>query len=209
MEPGFSVRLSYFADRKYVDISTISAAFFRAVGMNSSDPLIETEAIRLFREIVCHGELRSGNDGEGASASFRYSMGGAAHQLFYFESSERISERTPEPQFQWWDHVQVSRGEAGFIRPLGNCMTYNLMVMGKVLILHEKSRVPRVVSTDLRFPLRPNDYARLKMELRDLRNDFVQLRTYVEGREHGIVNVKLLAETEALSRPPSEVRGPH
>lgn len=198
---AFPVKLSYFADRKYVDISTISAAFFRAIGLDPADSSIESEAIRLFGEITSQGELRSGKPDDDVKASFRYRRAGVDHLLHYIESEQRIAERSNEAKYNWWDHIRLVGNSAEFVKPLGNVMTYNLMVMGKVLILHTKSRVPRVVSTDLSFHLRPEHYPHLQMELKDLKNDFVQLQTYVGSRPHGVVNVKLLASKEVLVWP--------
>lgn len=197
----FQVRLAYLQDREYVDISTVSNAFFRAVGLSAADSSIETEAIRIFRELRFHGELREGAEPFGASAKFEFTRAGTKRRFSYFESQSRIFERVPEPQLLWWDCVRLAGGCAHFTKPMGGPMTYNLMIMGKALILHLKSRVPRVVSTDLKFQLTAEHYLSLRMELHDLRNDFVQLRTFVGEKSHGIVNVKLLKETAVLAMP--------
>ncbi len=89
-------------------------------------------------------------------------------------------------------HVSILGKQARFLMPLTKVMTYNLMVLGKALIVANSKLIPRVVKTDLLFNLNDSDYASLTMEYIKLKNQFVLLLSKVDGRLHSNVIVKLL-----------------
>ncbi|MFZ3229639.1 MAG: hypothetical protein WA160_05510 [Pseudobdellovibrio sp.] len=75
-------------------------------------------------------------------------------------------------------------------------MTYNLMVLGKALIVSNSSLIPRVVRTDLKFNLKQTDYTNFSMKLVPLKNNFILLKTHVGTQLHGEVFVKLFDPKE-------------
>jgi hypothetical protein len=185
------VNLSYLGPRNYIDVSTLSESFFKACGYDNNDPAIESEAIRIYKKISHHGILTTQHC-ISMSCKFEYSVNNEKRTYYFLENGPLITTTHPEILYKHEEHFIIQDKIARFIKPINKTMTYNLMCIGKALILSNSQLTPRVVQTDLRFNLRADDYANLSIEFTPLKNDFILLRTYVNEKKHGDIHVKLL-----------------
>lgn len=185
------VNLSYLGDRNYIDISTISYNFFKSCGHDIYQASPDYESIRILKKITRNGILTESKP-TNASCIFKYKINSQKKIYYYIENSTIITSRTIEDAYNREEFFIIKDNTGRFIKPINTFMTYNLMCLGKSLIVANTDLTPRVVQTELNFHIEPNQYEFISMKLFFLKNNFILLQTFVHDVFHGKIFVKLI-----------------
>lgn len=201
--------IKYFGNREYIDVSTLSTALYKALPEITVQNEIENFEIKLLKKIEkkCElvyfefqGDLILDKDlKRQSSVIFNWHSRGKNWVAYFVETEEIITERIAEPVEDPSEYLVYDNQQVIIKTPINNDGIYNLMKMGRMIVVKNYDLFPRVV----RFHF---DFIPGFQELRGavmtsepfVGEGFYKLETFISDKKFGEIIVKGLRDWGAI-----------
>ena len=194
------LKLSYFGSRQYIDVSTLTSELYRALPDITPNKEIANFQGRLLKKIMYHcglmlftGDSCQKEVDDNVVAIFEWDYEGKHFQAQFVESSELITERRIEDVEDPKEYIRYTDQRVILERAINHDCIYNLMKMGRIIVVKNYAKSPRVVKYSFNRLLTKDELAGVVMTSRPLgKKDFYCLETWKDGKKFGEIIVKAL-----------------
>jgi hypothetical protein len=193
-----NIEFSYLGDRDYIDISTIS----ERTNMSLAElGILNVEQIRLrvLHPVLYNGvfEVASAESGKVVPKESPIAVDFRANSLNYTAwvkpGNTKILSRRKEIHFELAKYTFIEDQRIELRKPFNSDLVYNLMKMGRELIVHSGLGLkPRVLEFRFEFIPEAKLFSQLSLQLSPLKNALHALTCFVDDEKFGRVIVKVV-----------------
>lgn len=192
--------ISYLGKRDYIDVSTLSSALYGAIPQLTDNTKLKNFKFRVKKKVIneCtislyESELEAKAFENEATVVFNWDYEGKNYTAHFKETKTPITKRIPEIMEDTSRHISYDQQlkNVTLSNPVNDDSIYNLMKMGRIIVVEKYNLFPRVV----RFHF---DRLFNQEELKDVimtaeffaSKDFYRLETFKEGKKFGEIIIK-------------------
>ena len=192
------ISFSFLGDRNYIDVSTITDAITEGIDKPQLGDY-EDFHLKILRNIQNHGFLSLMENDKSIilksqfCLTFKFSIKGVPYLAWVEPGPEPIISRKVEIQKEIHDHCEI-QGHRIFLRkPFNKNLVYNLMKMGKAIILDTKTGLnPRVGELTLSKPPEEKEFNQISVNLVPLyKRNLFRINFFHHERPFGYVTVRV------------------
>lgn len=193
--------LHYFGSRDYIDVSTLSSALYKALPELTVQEKIRDFDIKLLKKVEYHcgvhveevaGKLLIDKDIKSkSSVIFNWKHDSKQYIAYFLETEKIITERVAELVEDPSDYMSYGNEVVTIHRPINNDGIYNLMKMGRMIVVNKYNLIPRVVRFHFDFIPGEKELTNVVMKAEPFVGDgFYRLNTLKDGKIFGEIIVK-------------------
>lgn len=197
--------IKYFGNREYIDVSTLSTALYKALPDLTIQHQIRNFDIKLLKKVEKHcvlahfevqGELVIDRELKNKSAViFNWEHQGKKWVGYFVETEKTIVERIPEPVEDPKDYQTFANHEVVIKTPINDDGIYNLMKMGRLIVVKNYNLFPRVVRFHFDFIPGLKELQGVVMKSSPFVGEgFYKLETFKDDKKFGEIIVKGLSD---------------
>lgn len=188
--------ISYLGKRDYIDVSTLSSALYAALPDITDNRRIKNLNIRLLKKVTneCLLKLCDKNthvDKEKTAVVFNWDFEGVNYAAHFIESDNLITSRRQELVDDPSDLMKYKDGEVLLFNPINDDCIYNLMKMGRLIVVNKYNLYPRVVRFHFDRLFNREEMKGIIMKADFFAaKDFYKLETFKDGHKFGEIIIK-------------------
>lgn len=189
--------ISYLGDRDYIDVSTLSSALYQALPDITINSHVTDFKIRLLKKVLFNCELVWAQDLEPdfdkkkLCVHFNWKFKDQLQSVYFQELSTLITSRKREPMTNPTEHMAYQSGEVHLFDPINDDSIYNLMKMGRILVVEKYHLIPRVVRFKFDRLLNQSELRGVTMKADFFaKEDFYILETFKNNNKFGEIIIK-------------------
>lgn len=197
--------IKYFGNREYIDVSTLSTALYKALPEHTIQHQIRNFDIKLLKKVEKHcelayfevkGEMSIDRDLKNKSAViFNWEHLGKKWLAYFVETERVITDRIPEPVEDPKDYQVFSDGKVEIKSSINNDGIYNLMKMGRMIVVKNYNLFPRVVRFHFDYIPGEKELPGIIMTSESFVGEgFYKLETFKDSKKFGEIIIKGLSD---------------
>ena len=194
------LNISYLGKRDYIDVSTLSSALYEALPLITENGKIKNLKIRLIKKVEneCFLQLFKDSDNStpknipGTAVIFNWDFEGVNYTAFFVEGEKTLNSRIKEIVDDPQEHIRYENGVVTIFNPINDDCIYNLMKMGRLIVVNKYNLYPRVVRFhfDRLFNKQEMKNIVMKAEVFSATKNFYKLETFKDGIKFGEIIIK-------------------